>query len=283
MPATSNNSSITRLFGHFRASFRKLLEIYLWLTAAIIVLFPVIVMYSGSFENKSRLILEQYDKLLLATALTLFPILFNLIFGDFPFAYLRNKRFADVTSVVTSTPPAATIPTIPSDYRLKYISESDAIAEKIFSRAGVYLLVGCFIAFIGVAIFYSPWFEKVSTEREITQKLIGYLPRFGALFFIEFIAFFFLKQYRITQEEYRYYEGIKRQRQDLQTNLELIEKYKADKDLLPLVINMNIEPVSKFKLSKEESTQILEAQKIVNQDMDLLTKATEFLKAIRGK
>jgi hypothetical protein len=46
------------------------------------------------------------------------------------------------------------------------------------------------------------------------ENLLHTLPRFGILFFIETIAFFFLRQYRTAMDEYRYFEAIKRKREE---------------------------------------------------------------------
>ena len=161
------------------------------------------------------------------------------------------------------------------------INESKNIAERVFSRSGVYLLVGCLVAFTGVAIFYSPLFS-ITSSIDVTQRLLDYLPRFGALFFIEFIAFFFLKQYRIMLEEYRYYEAIKRKRQDNFVLVELIEKYKDNPELLKTLVD-KVNQSTITKLANGETTEVLETQKIVNQDMDIFSKFTDLIKEIKSK
>jgi hypothetical protein len=102
------------------------------------------------------------------------------------------------------------------------------------------------------------------------------------LFFIEFIAFFFLKQYRIMLEEYRYYEAIKRKRQDNLNLIELIETHKDNLELLKLLTE-SISQTVITKLSNGETTEILETQKIVNQDLDIFSKFTDLIKEIKNK
>ena len=100
--------------------------------------------------------------------------------------------------------------------------------------------------------------------------------------FIEFIAFFFLKQYRIMLEEYRYYEAIKRKRQDNINLIDLIESHKENPELLK-ILTENISQSIVTKLSNGETTEILETQKIVNQDLDIFSKFTELIKEIKTK
>src|SRR5688572_3181010 len=91
------------------------------------------------------------------------------------------------------------------------------------------------------------------------------------------IAFFFLKQFRVMHEEYRYYEAIKRKRQDNYNILPLIEKYHNNPEMIKIVLEIYNDH-SNGKLNKEETTQILETQKIISQESDLLGKFIEFVK-----
>lgn len=266
--------------------FNSLLEIYMWIFIAVIVVFPALY-YSMTRRIYEDFILEFYNQFLLGILLILTPILFKLIFGKLPLEFLRTKREEiQETKFQKNNDPQVFFPETSNDekiesYNIICINESKAIAERVFSRSGVYLLVGCLVAFIGVAIFYSPIFQTTNST-DITQRLLDYLPRFGALFFIEFIAFFFLKQYRIMLEEYRYYEAIKRKRQDNLNLIELIENNKNNLELLKLITE-NISQTVITKLSNGETTEILETQKIINQDLDIFSKFTELIKELKGK
>lgn len=230
-----------------------------------------------------------YLFVLFSILIFLFPILFNLIFGLYPLESIRVKGNRKIDSPYDDSGDSsikienikldgATI-----DYKLICINESKAIADKIYKRSGVYLLAGSLIAFIGIGIFYSPIFANTnSIPNDLSQRILDYLPRFGALFFIEFIAFFFLRQFRVMHEEYRYYEAIKRQRQDNFNLLLLVEKYGEKTELLKLIVeshgNINV-----GKLGKDETTHILESQKITNQDMDIFSKFIELAKELKGR
>ena len=166
-------------------------------------------------------------------------------------------------------------------YSENCINESTDISERIYSRSGVYLLVGCLTAFTGVAIFYSPLF-KITSSTDVVQRLLDYLPRFGALFFIEFIAFFFLKQYRIMLEEYKYYEAIKRKRQDNFTIRKIIEENKDKPEILKIIIEALNQTKIK-KLANGGTTEIFETKKMINQDMDIYSKVTELIRELKSK
>lgn len=107
------------------------------------------------------------------------------------------------------------------------ITESKNNADRLLSRSNTCLVVGCIISILGVFVFYLLNLGTEYNSLEISQQLFTLLPRFGILFFIEYVAFFFLKQYRILMEEYRYYEAIKRDRQNLLSIYYLVDKYKV--------------------------------------------------------
>jgi hypothetical protein len=264
----------------------RLTELYIWIFAALLTILPAIVFSFRIGALGADFIVNFYNQFLVSIFIVLVPILFSLIFGKLPFEYLRNLRNSKEDIKIVGNHNHVVIEgknkeNQQSNYIEDFISESRDISEKIFSRSGVYLLVGCLIAFIGVAIFYSPFFIT-TPSLDISQRLIDYMPRFGALFFIEFIAFFFLKQYRIMLEEYRYYEAIKRKRQDNFSFIELIEKYKASPELLKIIVDkFNQSTIT--KLANGETTEILETQKIVNQDMDIFSKFTDLIKEIKSK
>lgn len=267
-------------------------EIIIWIILALIVyIFPISHLLSkGIMISVSALLLYHYAYVFLSVFFILFPILFKLIFSCFPFEYIRIKQKTKTGIIFINNediPETATYQ-VPDekdiDYKETCIKESKAIAERIFTRSGVYLLAGIMTAFAGIMIFYSPLFasSKITSE-DITQRLLDYLPRFGALFFIEFIAIFFLRQFRVMHEEYRYYEAIKRKRQDNFNLLELIEKYRDKPEITKSIIELYSDINSFGKLGKDDTTQILETQKILNQQTDILGKMFEWIKDIRGK
>jgi hypothetical protein len=292
-----------------------------------------------------------YKSLLPSFLVYFVPILFKQIFGLHPFEWIRiysqyssiRKSAVNSKNRVTgeAPPPSTDAPQsidhqleesiIGSDkvgqsenYQLTYIEESRLISNRIFTRAGAYLMAGCVIAFIGLGYLnFSLIGNQASSSRdnyepinlvdkpnsnardsltkpninpaksdikanqgaltEVEERLLNYLPRFGTLLLIEFIAFFFLKQYRITSEEYRYYEAIKRKRQDNFVLLNIIKDNKDSPEVTKLLQELFVENLSSHKLSKDETTQVLETQKILNQEMDFFGKLTDLVKAVKSK
>lgn len=260
-----------------------LLEFYLWLILGFILSF---LFWGTEFgDNYSRFIF-----ILMSVVL---PFIFYLIFSKPPFAYLRDKYIFkkednDYISRVLSNSEKLVIQSLMSHY----IQESKANSERLFSQSRTYLLLGCIIAISGVCVFFFlNDSESINNIKDLCQnnnslfniliwRFLSILPRFGVLFFIEYIAFFFLKQYRILMEEYRYYESIKRERQDLLTaylSIKEIEDKKEASDLLLKFMDKHSAIVPQIS-----GTHKLKTEKLVYDDLDLLSKITALIQAVKS-
>lgn len=287
------------------SSVSRVIELYIWMFLAFLIVVPSAFRfhsYRYQFDAMggkndlafSEFILDNYYIFLVAALLFIFPILFKQIFGMLPLELIRNRRNEKneirVENIAENSPVTIVMnepgaeKKAEQEYILECVTESKQIAEKIYQRSGAYLFIGSLIALFGVAIFYSPIFPQTTTpSNDISIRLIEYLPRFGALFFIEFIAFFFLRQYRIMLEEFRYYEGIKRFRQDNFSLIKIIEKYSDKPEVLKSIVDKFSHSFATNKLSKDETTEMLETKKIINQEQDFFNKFTELIKEIKNK
>ena len=160
------------------------------------------------------------------------------------------------------------------------ITESKNNADRLLSRSNTCLVVGCIISILGVFVFYLLNLGTEYNSLEISQQLFTLLPRFGILFFIEYVAFFFLKQYRILMEEYRYYEAIKRDRQNLLSIYYLVDKYKDEKEILKLMNNY-IDKHS-AEIPKYSGDSRVKMEKSLNEDMDLISKIIKMIQVIKS-
>jgi hypothetical protein len=258
-----------------------------WFIGSAFFLYPIF-LQGDSKVTISKAYLDNLGYVSIGLFFAFFPIIFRLIFGVVPFQSLRNKvLYKDflydpysLTTKANPMPKGSSIQDAEMEYSLICIQESNTIAEKIYSRSGVYLLVGCMIAFMGVGIF-SVLFSTPDKLNESTwDRALDYLPRFGSLFFIEYIAFFFLKQYRVIQEEYRYYEGIKRRRQDTHNFVRLVVKHKLDKDVSAILKESYKEGQSTV-LKKGETTQLLEVQKLSSEETAIFSKFIDVLRDLK--
>jgi hypothetical protein len=105
------------------------------------------------------------------------------------------------------------------------ISRSHEMVRSATRRPNALLFVGTIIAFVGLVFFLLtlPGFLTGSARAaDAVTNLVDLAPRLLMLIFIQVLAGFFLRQYRLSMEELRYYEAILRHREDQLSALRLI-------------------------------------------------------------
>ncbi|MEM9156105.1 MAG: hypothetical protein AAGB13_13905 [Cyanobacteria bacterium P01_F01_bin.33] len=224
----------------------------------------------------------------------LFPILFRLIFDQLPFELLRQRLrsrsntpalaksevvpdavYNDHTDVLLQNYQVLADINSPSELLARYATSSGRVAQKIFTRAGVYLLIGVLVAFSGLGFFYAQTtsIQEIADWRSLLPDLV---PKFGILFFIQFIAFFFLRQYRSAMEDFRYYEAIQRRREELLALIRLYAVSEQEIDITKLLADQHFYSTA-GRLTKDETTEVIEARKLEKDEMVLFEKMIEIV------
>lgn len=262
-----------------------IIELYTWIIFGILFSF----LFWGSDSSDAALI----GRFVYVSIIILFIVVFKLIFSKLPVAYFRDKfiRKDSIPNVIVNAMSDSEFELNIKMLLAHNIQESKTNAERLFSQSRVYLFWGCMIAIAGVVVFFyssnnsivDTFFKDILSKNDsisiIGVKILEYLPRFGVLFFIEYIAFFFLKQYRILMEEYRYYEAIKRERQDLLSVYLLVKECGNNYE----VLNMMIDYMDKHsaKVPMITGSHKIKTEKIINEDMDILSKVIALIQTIK--
>lgn len=258
-----------------------LIEIYAWLFLGVLCSF----IFWG-IETKDHEL-----RFVFVSLFVLFPFIFQLIFSELPFAYFRDRyvlKKEDCDLISKTLLNETFIET--QSLLLHCIQESKSHAERLFSHSRACLFWGCFIAVLGLGIFFFlndsisiNGLNNSHLENNLLNlliiKILEYLPRFGVLFFIEYIAFFFLKQYRILMEEYRYYESIKREKQDILATYLSIKELEDKKEALDQLLNY----MDKHSavVPQITGTHKLKTEKMVYDDLDFISKVTSLIQAVK--
>jgi hypothetical protein len=158
-------------------------------------------------------------------------------------------------------------------YILGLISSSSELARDIYSKGSVYLLFGVLFSIGGLLFFYLQ-IHSLKLDGNLTNSLLTMVPNFGVLLFLEFISFFFLKQYRASMDDFRYYEAIKRSREETLAIIKLLSIKNDDVDYFPILDKLNFSS-SVGKLESGQSTELIEARKYDKNEMDVLAKIVE--------
>lgn len=285
---TNNNQHLSNSTERKNYQSLRVIELYSWVTFASLFSFRIIFYAAYGYENFGRIFLDYYSDFLTSIIIIMFPLLFKLVFGKLPFELIRekvnspkeNKKTVDDSIVIDDEKLSPVVENLyaPSNAESIIINlslSSKKLADSLYSRAGVYLFVGVMIAFSGLVFFYSLTTASLKSV-DLTSLLISLAPKFGILFFIEIIAFFFLKQYQKAMDEFRYYEAIKRRREEMVFLITVCEEKSCSIDFMELI------KMDKFfsvagRLEKEQTTEILEARKLEKNELAVLEKIIEVI------
>lgn len=168
----------------------------------------------------------------------------------------------------------------PRELLFRFALASRQLAERVYTRAGVYLIVGVFIAKGGLGFFYIRTIH-LPQYTNLSDHVLSLLPGFGVLFFIEFVALFFLRQHRAAMDDFRYYDAVRRHREE---NLVILTMFKENTDIVPtadVIKAMNIYSGTQ-KLMEGETTEILETRRLQRDDIVIFEKLIEAFSAAKN-
>ena len=280
-----------------REQFSRALELYLWLAFSGLVSGRGWIDFFSHPGGLSAVLAVRYLDFLAGFLVLVFPLVYRLIFGALPLESARRKRAQrqlesidlPMTTVPSSEIRVAEIRLLSDSLSTDelasspatrlfayYASSSRRLSQSLYSRAGVYLLVGVFVAFSGLAFFYSQTAQFSALGGEGIALLISLAPKFGILFFIEIVAFFFLRQYRAAMDEFRYYEAIKRNREETLALIRIATDSNKPLDPIEFIKNDSFFSTA-GTLSKGQSTEILESRKLEKSELDILEKVIDLV------
>lgn len=264
-------------------------EYFLWIILAGLVSGRFLIAIANTPpEYIEETISRYYFDLLIGVLVIIFPLLFLQIFGSTPLqAFRERKRKGSNEGMLVqgdhniihmpeskkseSKKAASNQGNFDSEisaYLHGLTRESEELAKKIYNRSGVYLIFGVLIAFSGI-FYFSFQSLSISGEMDIGTLLLALAPRFGILFFIEFIAFFFLKQYRAAMDEFRHYESVKRTRESQLSIYLMATETFSEKDFSKVIDKINFfERIG--HLANGETTEVIELSKQNNSEIEAL-------------
>lgn len=105
------------------------------------------------------------------------------------------------------------------DYFASLALASRSVAGTLFSRSGVYLIVGVMTAIFGIVLFFvTRNFMSPSTTGHPGSQVeyaVYLMQNAGVLILCELIAFFFLRQSRSVLDEFRHFDNLARYREEM--------------------------------------------------------------------
>ena len=257
---------------------RAQVEVLLWMLFSLLISLDLTLRSLQNGYVKRQDLLEHPLTFTLSILAILFPMVFSFIYGNLPLEQFR--RYVKRDDYLIAKNGHHEIEKSPTEKAIDYfetlVSNSAALADKIFSRASLYLLAGVIIAFIGLVFFY---LQSAShdTQSSVQQAIINLAPKFGVLIFIEFIAIFFLKQYRALMDEFRYYEELKRSREESLAILRMASS-NTDSFNIESFLEKNSLKSSVGKFESGQSSDLIESRKMEKGELDAVVKIIEALR-----
>lgn len=148
------------------------------------------------------------------------------------------------------------------------VERSVQVVRSIRGWATANLMTGVFIGFVGVGIFFysatigaMPVDERTTVGMLAVESLASTIPKVAVLVFVEIIAVFFLKQYRISMDEYRALEAVLRLR-EAQLFAAVICANEPPNDKLLNLSEKILETAKLQVLKRGETTEILESMRL---------------------
>lgn len=168
------------------------------------------------------------------------------------------------------------------------INEYHSIYRNLLSKASAYLILGFMTSILGLVtfVYMTKFFNtdiiiksleslyNLKVGNYIAFSVIQNLPRFGVLFFIEYIALFFLKQYRFLMGECRYYLKVKREIESQYIMICLIKEYQEK----PEIIDKMIVSMDKYTSNSQQCNELDKPQEV----LDVVELTNRLLKIIEN-
>ncbi|NQX97874.1 MAG: hypothetical protein HRT73_08355 [Flavobacteriales bacterium] len=159
------------------------------------------------------------------------------------------------------------------------IKSSYSSVEKMRSNSIVLLLSGLTLSVLGVFVFYNTvpdYSIREVTDIGTSYFIMSILRPVCMLIFIESIAWFLLRQYRNSMEDYKYLYRIHLKRKNYQICYYLLSEENNNIDANMIVQTLLNEDIS-GKLLSGETTESLETKKI-KEENNTVSKMSSFIK-----
>jgi hypothetical protein len=176
-----------------------------------------------------------------------------------------------------------------------YLRRSNDAMDAAKRRPNALILVGTVVAFVGLVFFILTlpgsrygFFDATpqavpDLKADFWSSAIQLLPRLLMLIFIQILAGFFLRQYRSSMEEFRYYEAVLRHREDQRISYLIRLKIGDSKALMQFAGDL-LKEREFGRLTRGDTTAMLEAQRAeANEFLSLYERLAAFVKQEQKK
>ena len=151
---------------------------------------------------------------------------------------------------------------VDAEYSLfeKLGARASFFSNRMEKRTNTYLILGVGMGFAGMSFWFWTFSNTFTKQLSFIEFIETALPRITILLFIELLAGFFLRQYRIGVEDFKYFFEIEQKANLKQISHAILVRMKNEPGLLTLASILSND-AGPMKLASGESTPTLEALK----------------------
>ncbi len=166
------------------------------------------------------------------------------------------------------------------------ISEYNISQKEAKKRAYSFLYLGFLIATIGLIIFLFliivpiSYFFNLYSSSEISNIALLFISKFSVFIFIESIAFYLFRQYRLNMDDYKYFDSLKRQIIGNKILFKIKHQYPEAYNDLKIDMKLFDNP---DKLQNGETTISVKNRRLTQNDDVFINKLTESILNKLGK
>lgn len=157
---------------------------------------------------------------------------------------IRPAKYETVNSILQSSSVAAA-----------------KLADKMERRINTHLILGVLVGFAGLFVWYYSFFIVALPSAPNQEWWVHLVPRITILLFIELLAGFFLRQYRIGVEDLKYFLELQRRANANRIAYSIFNTL-DDRDAMGRFASALLEAKSDTTLQTGQTTTVLEAMKL---------------------
>jgi hypothetical protein len=139
-------------------------------------------------------------------------------------------------------------------------SRASFLANRMEKRTNTYMILGVAMGFLGMFFWFWTFNSALSKPMSFVEFIETAIPRVTILLFIELLAGFFLRQYRIGVEDFKYFFEIEQKANWKRISYTILSRAKNEPGLLNLA-SVLCNDSGPTKLAAGESTPALETLK----------------------
>lgn len=161
------------------------------------------------------------------------------------------------------------------EYLAFLIKDSKFLANTVFKRAISYFVFALLVSSLGIVLFFIRNHDTKELSDSIYKFIFTLFDRFGMPIFVETVAFYLFRQFRITMDDFKYYNRISIVRESYLILIKLFKNDLTNESLDKILprLDLYFDPDI---VSKEQNSKTAEIRKATTDELNFLQSLISF-------